>query len=292
MEEVSSKEMIDTIKQYIYILFLMLRRQFIFPLIAMGFFVSCETPVESEKQTDPLTNITFSYLQEEEKIFTSAKVKDPFNGLSLLFVQLLWYGLKYETPDSIFLNDNGDFGDILKNDDVYSRKLSVQDLDNALTYGDTGDVYFDVIAMYSDSSLVDSTFSFSLGNIIPNLDWIQAPDTLSLPITGILTDTIRVKVTDADGLEDIKWVGFTSLKPDGTYANKGNPIYLYDDGGEKILYEPYNLTSGDSVKGDGIYSYVLLLDPSVTPGSYLWTFRAQDVSNAYSNTITHTLILQ
>jgi len=287
--------MIDTIKKNLYISVVMLGRQIIFPLIVTVFFASCETPVEPERETDPITDITFSYLQEEEKIFASVKLKDPFNGISILFVRLIWYsthGLNYDAPDSIYLNDNGDFGDILKSDNIYSRKLRNQDLVNTLTYGDTGTVYLSMIAMYYDNTSYSLVDSFSLGNIIPRIDWIQAPDTLLLPTTGIETDTIRVKVTDADGLEDIKWVGFTSQKPNGTYANRGNPIYLYDDGGEVILYEPYNLTSGDSAKGDGIYSYVLILDTSAATGSYIWTFRAQDLSNAYSNTITHTLILQ
>jgi len=273
----------------------MFGRQFIITLLAIGFFVSCETPVESTEETDPITNITFNYLQENENLFASAQLKDPLNSISLSFVRLLWFGtqgLDGSTPDSVFLNDNGDFGDILKSDKVYSRKISIQDLNNMLTYGDTGTVYLSVVAMYSDSTIHSISDSFHLGNIIPRIDWVQAPDTLSVPTSGIETDTIRVKVTDADGLDDIKWVGFTSLKPDGNYANRGNPIYLHDDGGEVILYEPYNLTSGDATKGDGIYSYVLLLDPTVPKGSYLWTFHAQDLSNAYSNTLTHVLVLQ
>ena len=270
-------------------------KSYIISLIILGFIVSCELSVQTEEETDPIFNLTFNYLQGEEKLFSSAKLKDPFKGTALLYVRLLWYssyGTDYDSPDSIFLNDNGDFGDILKNDQVYSKKITIQDLNNTLTYTDTGTVYLNVIAMYFDSTSYSLIDSFSLGNIIPRIEWIQAPDTLLVPGTGIETDTIKVKVTDADGLGDIKWVGFTSLKPDGKYANKGNPIYLYDDGGGVILYEPYNLTSGDSVEGDGIYSYVLLLDPSVSTGNYIWTFRAQDVSNAYSNTITHLLVLQ
>lgn len=210
------------------------------------------------------------------------------------FVQLLWYGregFESDRVDSLFLNDNGDFGDILKGDQTYSRKFSAEGLNNALEYGDTGSVFLEVTAMYFDSTLEVLADTFRLGNIVPRIESVEAPDTLNLPASGTMTDTIRATVTDADSLGDIKWVGFTSLKPDGSLANNGNPIFLYDDGGQVVLYEP-NITSGDSVAGDGIFSYVLFIDPTVAAGEYVWTFQAQDRSNAYSNSVVHTVVIQ
>ncbi|MFQ6674739.1 MAG: hypothetical protein ACE5LH_00190 [Fidelibacterota bacterium] len=266
----------------------------LFILTALLALVSCEPPVQSVEETDPISGVNFTYLQDVGKIFVSARVKDPFNGVKLNFVQLLWYGtdgFASDRVDSLFLNDNGDFGDILRGDRTYSRKFPAAALKNALAYGDTGSVFLQITAMYLDSTVHALADSFRLGNIVPRIESVDAPDTLELPVTGAKTDTIRATVTDADSLADIKWVGFTSLKPDGTLANNGNPIFLYDDGGEVILYEP-NITSGDSAAGDGIYSYVLFIDPTVPAGQYVWTFQAQDMSNAYSNTVVHTLVVE
>lgn len=251
--------------------------------------------MQSVDDTDPIADLQFTYLQGVERIFVGARVKDPFNGVKLNYVQLLWYGMEgldSNRVDSLFLNDNGDFGDILRGDKVYSRKFSVTGLRNSLEYGDTGTVYLEVRAMYFDSTLESLADSFRLGNIAPRIESVEAPDTLELPTQGVKTDTIRAVVTDPDSLTDIQWVGFTSLKPDGTLANKGNPIFLYDDGGLVDLFPPNNITSGDSVAGDGIYSWVLFVDPTVQVGAYVWTFQAQDKSNAYSNSVVHTVVIQ
>ncbi|MFQ6674542.1 MAG: hypothetical protein ACE5GH_07145, partial [Fidelibacterota bacterium] len=214
--------MIDRVARHLYIFSLMSQLRPAIPLLLLGLLVSCEPPVQSVDETDPITDVSFSYLQDDGKIFVSARIKDPFNGVKLNFVQLIWYGingLSSDNPDSVFLNDNGDFGDILRGDHVYSRKQLAGDLDNPVIYGDTGTVYLRIGATYVDDQSHVLADSFGLGNIIPRIDSVEAPDTLQIPTSGIATDTIRVKVTDPDGLEDIQWVGFRSLKPDGTYAN-------------------------------------------------------------------------
>ena len=63
---------------------------------------------------------------------------------------------------------------------------------------------------------------------------------------------ISAEVFDADGLQTIKMVGFTSYHVDGdSMMNNGNYLYLHDDGSNVVLYEP-DFTSGDLVQGDGI----------------------------------------
>ena len=289
-----AEEMIDTVRRDAYIPSPMMKKPVAILVMTLAFWISCEVPVEPKVETDPVGDIVFTYLQDQAEVYVSAGFEDPFNGVSVSYVRLLWYGIRglnHDDPDSIFLNDHGDFGDILRDDNVYSRKIPTGDLKNALTYTDTGDVYLEVSAMYLDSALYALADSFSLGNIIPRIDSLDAPDTLRIPASGLRTDTIRVWVSDADGLEDIKWVGFRSLRPDGTYANRNRPIFLYDDGGEVILLEP-DITSGDLIEGDGIYSYVVVLHSQTTPGSYIWTFQAQDLGNAYSNVVTHTVSVQ
>lgn len=278
----------------------MICTQKIISLFFLGFFVfSCEAPLQSVEETDPIESIQFSYLQEDQRIFVAAKIKDPFNNIAADFVQLVWYGmngLTYNFPDSIFLNDNGDFGDILQSDKTYSRKIDISDLDstNSLVYEDTGTVYLKIIAQYKNNTTHILSDSLSLGNIIPQIVSISVSDTLFLPASGYDLDTLRMTVTDANGTKDLRWAGYKSLKPDGTYANNGNLIFLYDDGGTEILYQSdlITLTSGDSVAGDGIFSYILLLFPNTTVGTYVWTFYAQDMSYAYSIPVEHTVVVQ
>lgn len=265
-------------------------RDFILVFIISGLFLSCETPVEPETETDPITELTFRYLQDEGKIFTSARLTDPFNGVGLAFARLVWYGtngLEHDAPDSIFLNDNGDFGDILKNDHVYSRKLSMVDFSdtNSIAYEDTGIVYLKVLANYANDSVYTAVDSFHLGNLKPKFLWIDAPDTLVLPDSGLarLVD-IRAEVKDANGIEDIRWVGFTSrhVDPD-TMLNNGDYIFMFDDG---------QIDHGDVTSGDGIHSTVISFPYNAKTGEIEWAFRVQDQSNAFDDTTHIVLVLE
>ena len=81
--------------------------------------------------------------------------------------------------------------------------------------------------------------------------------------------------------------------------NRGNYIYLYDDGSEDILYEP-DFTSGDSIRGDGIYSFRIPVygsgntDPDfqTKTGLFRWEFITQDNADDYSTPILHEVIIE
>ena len=81
--------------------------------------------------------------------------------------------------------------------------------------------------------------------------------------------------------------------------NGGNYIYLHDDGSDVVLYEP-NITSGDSIQGDGVYSFRIpvygtgFIDPNfqTKAGTFNWRFLTQDLSNDYSEAVEHEIIIQ
>ena len=111
---------------------------------------------------------------------------------------------------------------------------------------------------------------------------------------------VSATVFDADGLDDIKWVGFTSYHVEGdSMMNKGNYIYLYDDGSENIIYLP-DITSGDITSGDGTYSFKIPVfgsgneDPEyqTKAGTFRWEFVTQDKEDEYSLTATHEVVIQ
>jgi hypothetical protein len=161
-------------------------------------------------------------------------------------------------------------------------------------------VYLHVIADYG-SEIITVTDSFRIGNIIPRIITVSAPDTIVRPAGSTVSlHLITAEVFDADGLETIKWVGFTSFHVDGdSLMNKGNYIYLYDDGSEDILYEP-DFTSGDSIRGDGVYSFRIpvygtgFTDPDfqTKTGLFLWRFLTQDKSDDYSKVKEHALVIE
>ena len=116
-------------------------------------------------------------------------------------------------------------------------------------------------------------------NAPPHIFNLSVPDTFD---SGSATNNflITLEVVDPQGLADIDSVHFTSLKPDGTWANNGLPIPLFDNG-----------SYGDVVPGDGIYSFRVIFDPTAQKGDYTWTFNAVDRSGAKSNTIVHILTI-
>jgi hypothetical protein len=114
----------------------------------------------------------------------------------------------------------------------------------------------------------------------PVISNLIAPDTLH--IGDILSLTI--KASDPDGLVDLYEVGYLSLKPDGSYANGGNRILMFDDGKSAI-------PSGDRVAGDGTYSYTTTVPQTALRGIYVYTFSALDKARTISNTITKKIVI-
>ena len=61
-----------------------------------------------------------------------------------------------------------------------------------------------------------------------------------------------------------------------------------------------NITSGDSIKGDGLFSFRIPVygtgfeDPNfqTKAGTFKWRFLAQDKSNDYSNMVEHEIVIQ
>ncbi|MFQ6608181.1 MAG: hypothetical protein ACE5EE_06540 [Fidelibacterota bacterium] len=283
----------------IYILGIMRLHLPLFGVLLGIFMVSCvNNPYESDasQAVDPVSNIGFAYLQHDSALFVAADLRTFYSGAGIGEVKMIWYaksGFSLTTPDSVLLYDSGFQGDILAGDRRYSRKVALSALSNGLTYGDTGTVYLKITAVYGAVNFTQAD-SFSLGNIMPKIDSLIVPDTLNRPASGFNLDTLRVQVSDPDGRDDVKWVAYKSLKPDSTYANNGDYIYLYDDGGEVILYQSdlLTLTSGDEVKEDGTYAYVIVYDNSTPAGTYIWTFYAQDWSSNFSIGVMKTVVVQ
>ncbi len=271
-------------------------------LLMVLFFNGCP---EKDPITDPIDTISgiqFTFHQDVNKLYFAASVESSYDDGSLISVSLIWYGVNKENiPDSLIIQDDGKDGDIISDDGMYSIKLANDSTLIKNTLGDdSGKVYLTVLAYY-DEVQISKLDSFSIGNIIPEIISITAPDTIIRPEGSTVTlHPVYAEVFDADGLETVKWVGFTSFHVDGdSLMNRGNYIYLYDDGSEDILYEP-DFTSGDSIWGDGIYSFRIPVygsgntDPDfqTKTGLFRWEFITQDNADDYSTPILHEVIIE
>ena len=267
-------------------------------------FWGCPDSASTTDTDSPLGELQFTFLQEDRILYFAIDVAPNVKGNSLETAVVYWFGTdttSTRTADYLLLNDDGISGDILKNDDLYSLKV----INNTLTQNpidnDTGRVYLDFEATYENNASFMVQDSFYLGNIIPIIVSISASDTIFLPDSGGVTfELVKARVHDANGLDDIRRVGFVSFYvDDSTFLNEGNIINLYDDGSEVIIYEP-NFTSGDEAADDWTYSFRIPVfgpgnpDPALQTktGTFDWIFDAMDMANTYSDTVIHRIIVQ
>ena len=273
----------------------------LFSLVGLFMVFSCDEP-QKDDVVSILSDSQFTFHQDQNKIYFAINAAKTMNGIQIDSVTLNWYGSsRSNAKDVLTLNDDGFDGDIIMNDDLYSIKiLNDSTVIKNILKDDSGFVFLDFNAIY-DSEVLLIRDSMKIGNIIPRIISINAPDTINRPSDATISlETISAEVFDTDGLETIKWVGFTSFHIDGdSIMNNGNYIYLHDDGSEIILYEP-NITSGDETKDDGVFSFRIPIygqgftEPGfqTKTGRFVWRFAAQDLLNDYTNIVEHEIIIQ
>ena len=279
-------------------------------LIIATIFFSCSDPYQANLES-PISDPQFTFLQDQNTVYFSARIEEEYQGNKLDSTFVRWYGPGLSGPyDFVLLNDSGLNGDIIEGDNIFSRKiLNTSFNSNQIMDSDTGFLYIDYTAVYEGNNvtIIDSN---KIGNLIPKIISVEAGtdtttnDTLFFRPEGrnISFITVQAEVTDGDGKETIKWVGFTSYSlRDNEMMNNGNLIYLYDDGGSEILYPP-DFTSGDDVMDDGIYTFKIPIygtgfgsqttDDTTRTGAFRWRFSAQDLANDYSQAIDHVIVIQ
>ena len=271
-------------------------------LLIFGIVVWSCSESEDDPAAIPILFQQFTFHQDVNRLYYGVGVEAKYEGQMLDSVMVHWYGTnRGNTADALILFDDGSHGDIIMNDDLYGRKILNDSTTLVNILGDdSGYVFMDYVAMYG-TEIVTVSDSFKIGNIIPRIESIFAPDTIIRPSDATVSlHLIKAEVYDADGLETIKWVGFTSFHVEGdSMMNDGNYIYLHDDGSDVVLYEP-NITSGDSIQGDGVYSFRIpvygtgFTDPDfqTRAGTFNWRFLVQDLSNDYSEAVEHEIIIQ
>jgi len=269
-------------------------------LIVFGLMlVACSEP-KQDAELNSITNPQFTYHQDTNKLYFGVNVEKRNDGVQIDSVYAYWYGPnKLGSADFVKLNDTGNNGDILSGDFLFARKITNDpSLVNTLTDNDSI-AFIEYVAFFGSTSisLLDSS---TIGNIIPKIVNLIVPDTIFRPLGNTISlIPIKAEVSDADGRETIKWVGFTSYSlTDSTIMNDGNLIYLYNDGSSVILYPP-NFTSGDETKLDDIYTFKIPIygtgyigSDSTRTGVFRWRFSAQDLANDYSKNVDHVIVIE
>jgi len=271
-------------------------------LILICFFFGCTVDDSEEDSLVYISDTQFNFHQNENNLYVSTSVLPDADGKILDNVLVEWFGTDLQNkPDSLTLVDSGMNGDIIADDNYYTLKFDNDSTIINNTLGDdSGSVYLNILAIYV-GQMEKESYSYKIGNIIPRITSVSSPDTIVRESSATLSlYLVSATVFDADGLDDIKWVGFTSYHVEGdSMMNGGNYIYLYDDGSENIIYSP-DITSGDLNSGDGTYSFKIPVfgsgntDPEyqTKTGTFRWEFIAQDNEDEYSLTATHEVIIQ
>lgn len=202
------------------------------------------------------------------------------------------YGVKNADGSTIAsgqLQDDGVSPDQKKLDGIYSANYRFQ-----FPKASIGVYTITLLAQSSSNEqsvhLMSPLTVFNSANNHPELFNLFAPDTVFVP-TGSTPYLIKVSVTAADsqGLSDIVSVSLRSVRPDssvvGTYP-------LFDDGSIAVR-SVFNLTSGDTLSGDGRYTLTIPLFSSTTRNTYRdFIFTSIDRSNATSNTLTKRVYIK
>ncbi|AFH48966.1 Hypothetical protein IALB_1256 [Ignavibacterium album JCM 16511] len=181
---------------------------------------------------------------------------------------------------TLFDNGKAENGDQTANDKLFSNKIFMKSNDLNGNY----DVKFYVNENSGQSKLA-AWSSFKYRNGQSNFSPIIT-DALVEPDTVVVTDTIAIltslRVSDENGLNDIKEVYFIVYRPDG--STSGNKVFLFDDGNL--------LQNGDQTAGDGLYSRIISVNQTNAKGTYRFEFKAVDRGGLQSNIINYLVLIQ
>ena len=175
-------------------------------------------------------------------------------------------------PDTLYMYDNGEDGDITSGDGVYTYAIT---LDN--TPQTKGEYTYRFTAKDSEGEL-----SENLDKVIeidvhpkPYLFNLNPPDSILVRNTD--SNLFTLQVNDPQGLSDVDIVYFTIEDVEGIVSV--DTSFMHDDGSD-----------GDVTADDGIYSFILDDYGFITVGGdYIFRFNAIDLSDNISNQLVDTI---
>lgn len=226
----------------------------------------------------------FTYSPGDSLITVSIAINTTENVKELAF-NIFSSDQKQLNNSPVQLFDNGNLavnGDTVKGDMVYSNKFPLSHYYPKGNY--EIDFYITDNSGNTNLSAVHN-FNYSNGqaNVPPVLSGLSMPDTVSFGTTFIFS----IKADDQNGLSDITTVFYKLYRPNGTLVTNSQGIseYPLSDNGD------YSVT-GDVTAGDGIYTNKLQFPSGQPTGTWKFEFQAKDRSGAFSNIITHNVVVK
>lgn len=255
-------------------------------LFCLALFFGCEKipsgVVENTESSFQVLDVTtpagFTYSNADSTATVSLKLSSGSD------VKSVW--ADFYSPDNkqlnnspITLSDDGSAsnGDVQKNDNIFSGRIPFSANYSSGRYRID---YFvltndDVTRKVAEGSL---TFNNNQEPYPPVLSDLVMPDSVTAGDWFIFT----VKVTDPNGLSDVKKVSFKFIrKEDGSSSDN---IDMWDDGNLDV--------HGDSVAGDGIYSFKNRFTTDTQGKTREFDFQATDRSGRVSNILTHNIYVK
>ncbi len=219
----------------------------------------------------------FTYLPGDSSITVFVKIQS-FESVKQVYFNIYSSDSKKINSSVVNLFDDGktaEHGDFTASDGTFTNKFP---LSQSYPVGNYLIEFFvdDVEGETKKAAVQKFFYDNGQSNVAPVISDLVAPDSVTVvdPKSVIF---ISIKATDANGLNDIRSVNFTSRKPDSTIAGT---IEMFDDGGAK---------SGDQTASDGIYSVLIEVTPQNQKGIYTFDFKAEDQRKAVSNIISHKI---
>ena len=262
-----------------------------FIMILCIFLLACHGETPEPELGIPILQTQFTFHQDVNKLYFGLETETVYNDQQLSSVSVLWFGTDQgNTPDSLTLVDDGSQGDILSSDHIYALKIENDPGVILNTLGnDSGNVYIRYIVTFGDE-IVSEPDSFEIGNLIPKILAVIFPDSMLHPTEAnyYAIDSIFVNVSDPNGLNDIRSCYLMFQKPDGSYANNGEPIYLFDDGNKS----EDNISIWDRTANDGVFSRLITIGNENPLGKYFATFYLNDWAGLFTSEIDSLVVYE
>ncbi len=221
------------------------------------------------------------YVDSTYQVQLLASVSDPEGLGNIDSVRYALYPPYAASPRMTgLLQDDGTNDDGVAGNGIYGARLQSTALPGVIGRSTVLVRAFDAQGNRSNALTREFFSGRLIGNAAPVIEQVFAPDTLSR--ADNTTFVVRARVSDRNGLGDIKRVFFNSFLPGGTPSSQ-NPFLLKDDGVKD------NNGFGDDVAGDGEYALVLQIPTTAATGDYRFEFQAEDKTGLISEKVVHIL---
>jgi hypothetical protein len=212
-----------------------------------------------------------------------ARATDPDGSANLANVRVhLFQPGESEPVDELTLHDDGIAPDSSSSDGLYTAEVPI-----SLLRSQAGSYVLQIQAYDREgflSNVLLLTVKADRRNSPPYLlpSSLVAPDTV---VRGVDTQVfMSIAAADSDGISDIQEVYLRNL--DSPSQTK---FGMFDDGG---AIQQGGITSGDLLAGDGIFSIIIQIPPSISPGTFRFAFQASDTFRDTSDVFVHNLVIR